>query len=94
MRKTHLTLALAAGLVPWIAASAVTIGDGPIVENHLDQAQIDNGAVTFDQLFAQGKLLFQAKFNMFDGQGRPGTTGGGAARVPLTLWNGENSSDR
>lgn len=82
MRKTHLTLALAAGLVPWIAASAVTIGDGPIVENHLDQAQIDSGAVTFDQLFAQGKLLFQAKFNMFDGQGRPGTTGGGAARVP------------
>ncbi len=82
MSVTRITLALAACLAPWTAASAVTIGDGPVIETHLDQAQIDNGAITFDQLFDQGRLLFQAKFNLFDGQGRPGTTGGGAARVP------------
>lgn len=82
MHKTRLALALAGCALPWIALSAATIGDGPTIETHLEQAAIDSGAVSFDQLFVQGKLLFQAKFNMFDGQGRPGTTGGGAARVP------------
>jgi hypothetical protein len=82
MRKTRLALAVAGCVLPWLALSAATIGDGPTVESHMSQAQIDAGSVSFDQIFAQGKLLFQAKFNMFDGQGRPGTTGGGAARVP------------
>lgn len=72
-----IALALLAG-----SATAATIGDGPVVENHMDQAAINAGSVSFDQLFAHGQLLFKAKFNLFDGQSRPGTTGGGAARVP------------
>ncbi|MFO1495362.1 MAG: di-heme oxidoredictase family protein [Lysobacterales bacterium] len=71
------TLALLAG-----SASAATIGDGPVVESHMDQAAINAGRVSFEQLFAHGQFLFKAKFNMFDGQSRPGTTGGGAARTP------------
>lgn len=62
--------------------SAATIGDGPVVASHMSQQQIDSGAIGFNQIFSHGQLLFQAKFNIFDGQSRPGTTGGGAARAP------------
>ena len=61
---------------------AQTIGEGPIVREHMDQSAIDSGSLSFDQIFDHGDLLFSAKFNKFDGQGRPGTTGTGAAREP------------
>jgi hypothetical protein len=48
----------------------------------MNQQQIDSAALSFDQVFDHGELLFRAKFNLFDGQSRPATTGGGAARVP------------
>ncbi|MCB1635536.1 MAG: hypothetical protein KDI51_13155 [Xanthomonadales bacterium] len=72
----------------WIAVAAVTasgavwgIGDGPVISEHLDQARIEAGDVSFDTLMAAGGKLFSAKFNQYDGQGRPATTGGGAPRV-------------
>ena len=57
------------------------IGDGPVLPGHVDQQRIDSGELTFQQIFDSGKLLFLAKFNAFDGQGRPGTRGDGVPRV-------------
>lgn len=64
--------------------SAQYIGDGPVVKEHMSQDDINGGGVVFDMLMSHGELLFTAKFNKFDGQGRPGATGTGAARVPGT----------
>ena len=63
-------------------AGLAAIGDGPAVEQHLRQADIDDGNIGFTELFRHGRRLFVAKFNHYDGQGRPATTGGGAARHP------------
>lgn len=73
-----LALAVAAGLT---AGSAAAGGDRAIIKAHVDQARVEGAHYSFDQLFAHGEELFVAKFNMFDGQGRPATTGGGAARA-------------
>jgi hypothetical protein len=56
--------------------------DSPAVAGHLEQADIVNGFVRFDDLFEIGRDLFVAKFNRCDGQGRPATTGTGEKRVP------------
>ena len=61
-------------------APAQQIGDGPIIQNHLSQAQIENNNLTFEQIMEAGEKLFTAKFNTYDGQSRPGTTGGGDPR--------------
>jgi hypothetical protein len=58
------------------------IGERPAVEQHLDQAKIDAGMVSLTRLREQGQLLFDARFNALDGQGRPGSTGTGADRDP------------
>lgn len=58
------------------------IGDGPIIRQHMDQEKIESGELDFWQVFDHGEKLFAAKFNKYDGQGRPGTTGTGAAREP------------
>ena len=65
-----------------VFAQAWAIGDGPVLTEHVDQAKAESGEYSFDELFAQGEKQFSAKFNKYDGQGRPGTTGGGAARTP------------
>lgn len=75
---THLAPALAAATI----ATPVAIGDGPVVTEHFDEAHIEAGHYSFDKLFAHGEHLFVAKFNRFDGQGRPAATGGGALRDP------------
>ena len=62
--------------------AAQTIGDGPVIEKHLDQGEIDRRQMSLDEILDAGRLLFQAKFNAYDGQGRPATTGGGDPRVP------------
>lgn len=72
-RKCALTLLL---------LSTLGFGDGPVVRQHVDQAKIDRGELTFQQIFDSGKFLFAAKFNTFDGQGRPATRGDGVQRVP------------
>jgi len=58
------------------------IGDVGAIPFHLDQSDIENGRVRFDELVDHGALLFTAVFNKFDGQGRPGSTGAGAVRIP------------
>ena len=60
------------------------LGEGPVVNVHLEQADIVAGDYSFPELFARGKLLFDARFNKLDGQGRPAATGNGAptARDP------------
>lgn len=63
------------------ARALAQLGESPAITHHLDQADIDSGLLTLDQLFQDGKQLFDARFNRFDGQGRPGTTGGGAPRA-------------
>lgn len=59
------------------------IGERPAIPFHMDQGEINQGRVPFKDLFAHGKLLFDARFNALDGRGRPGSTGGGAPRDPL-----------
>lgn len=65
-----------------LPANAQDIGDGPIIRQHLDQQDIDRRQLSLDEILKAGSTLFRAKFNSFDGQGRPGTTGGGDPRVP------------
>ena len=76
---------LAAGSLLFLFAGVTAgqkIGDVGAIPFHLDQSDIENGRVRFDELVDHGALLFSAVFNKFDGQGRPGSTGAGAARVP------------
>jgi hypothetical protein len=56
------------------------VGDAAVVPNSMEQGDINGGAHSFDDVVAHGERLFVAKFNTCDGQGRPETTGGGAAR--------------
>lgn len=70
-------------VVALLSASAFAqVGETPAVPNHLDQAAIERGEVSFARLFAAGRVLFDARFNRLDGQGRPGSTGSGAPRDP------------
>lgn len=72
--------ALAVGVA--FPASAQLVGERPVIESHVDQAQIESGALSLGDLFLAGQKLFNAKFNFLDGQGRPAATGGGAPRTP------------
>ena len=60
----------------------VAIGERPSVERHLDQADIESGEIRFRTLIRLGQELFDARFNVLDGQGRPASTGTGAPRSP------------
>jgi cytochrome c peroxidase len=59
--------------------------DAPIVPLSMEQADINSGALSFDEINDHGEALFIAKFNTCDGRGRPETTGGGAARAVPTV---------
>ena len=63
------------------STSARPVGDTPVIEDHLDQAAIEAGSVTVDELFDAGEALFTASFNTLDGAGRPESTGTGAPRA-------------
>ncbi len=80
----HLTsLALTAvGFTATASAEQTIIGERPVVPYHFDQQAIENGKYGLDELEAAGQLLFDARFNLLDGQGRPGSTGTGAPRAP------------
>lgn len=83
MRLTLSCLMLAGiALCFTVPAQAQRIGDGPVIEEHLDQKQIDRRQMSLDEILKAGGELFRAKFNSFDGQGRPGTTGTGDPRIP------------
>ncbi len=64
--------------------------DAPTVPLSLEQADINSGALSFDEIKDHGELLFVSKFNRCDGSGRPATTGGGDKRlVPIFSEEGE-----
>ncbi len=92
-------LASAFGGGPAMAADAkVCLGDlaadEPVVAQSMEQADINDGAVSFGDVVAHGEVLFAAKFNECDGRGRPLTTGGGDARaLPTVSEEGEPLSD-
>ncbi len=58
------------------------IGERPAVDRHINQTDVNAGRTNFRQLFNQGRLIFDARFNSLDGRGRPASTGTGAPRVP------------
>ncbi len=60
----------------------ILVGERPAVESHLDQAAIEAGRVSMLDVLRHGKLLFEARFNSLDGQGRPLSTGSGLPRGP------------
>ncbi len=57
--------------------------DRPALSQHIEQANIVDGSLSFDEVFAQGEALFDARFNLCDGQGRPATTGATVHREPV-----------
>ncbi len=52
----------------------------PALSRHIEQADILNGKLSFDEVLEHGEELFTVLFNICDGQGRPATTGGMVAR--------------
>ena len=72
-------LLLSSGLAD---AEQVVIGERPVIAKHLDQQAIETGKYNLDELTTAGQLLFEARFNLLDGQGRPESTGTGAPRAP------------
>jgi cytochrome c peroxidase len=73
---------LLAGPLPRTRGDDVVIGERPAIEHHVDQKDVDSGKIGLRELFKHGRLLFDAKFNRLDGQGRPGSTGAGVPRGP------------
>lgn len=64
------------------ATTVPLVGERPAILQHLEQEDIDAGAYSLQQLVAAGQALFDARFNLLDGQGRPLSTGTGAPRSP------------
>lgn len=64
------------------------IGDGPVIATHVSQEACESGALSLDRIVERGRELFMAKFNSFDGQGRPGATGNG---LPTRRATGNNA---
>jgi hypothetical protein len=56
--------------------------EGPAFTQHIEQADIVDGALNLEEVLAVGQALFDADFNTCDGRGRPATTGGGDKRDP------------
>lgn len=54
----------------------------PALSRHIEQADILDGSLSFDEILEHGEELFTVLFNVCDGQGRPATTGGTVAREP------------
>jgi hypothetical protein len=61
------------------------IGERPALEEHVSQAEIESGAISFERLLEIGEEIFAAPWNSLDGQGRPAATGAGTPtrRDPL-----------
>jgi len=54
----------------------------PALSRHIEQEDILNGRLSFEEVLDHGEELFTVLFNVCDGQGRPATTGGTVAREP------------
>lgn len=53
------------------------IGERPTLEEHINQADIENGSISFRKLLEIGEFIFAARWTKLDGQGRPAATGAG-----------------
>jgi hypothetical protein len=53
------------------------IGEWPALQEHVNQADIENGVIRFNQLLEIGESIFAARWTKLDGQGRPAATGSG-----------------
>ncbi|HET6201379.1 MAG TPA: di-heme oxidoredictase family protein [Planctomycetota bacterium] len=62
----------------------VQVGETPTISTHLIHSDIVDGTVLKKEALRLGRVLFEAKFNRLDGQGRPAATGNGVptARTP------------
>ena len=58
--------------------SSSRIGERPTLEQHINEADIENGAIKFKNLLDIGESIFAARWTKLDGQGRPAATGNGA----------------
>jgi hypothetical protein len=54
----------------------------PVFSEHIEQEDIAANKIPFEDALRIGEVLFVAKFNICDGQGRPATTGTGEGREP------------
>src|SRR5262245_32964474 len=72
--RIALLLTLGSIFVLTFALVGQQIGETPGVPHHMDQNDIENGQVSFDQIVEHGRTLFTAFFNRIDGQGRPAAT--------------------
>lgn len=61
-----------------VSAQEAQIGDRPALEKHVNQADIDNNKIKFDEVLRIGEIIFAARWTKPEGQGRPGATGNGA----------------
>jgi hypothetical protein len=70
----------------------VNLAEGPAIQAHVNQKEIDAGGWSLEALVRQGRELFTASFNTFDGAGRPEATGNGVptARPRVTVPNNFN----
>jgi Di-haem oxidoreductase, putative peroxidase len=84
MKRNLKTVLLTLGsiLVAGGVLLAQQIGDVPAVAIHMNEADIESGRVSFQEVIKHGEKLFNAVFNRLDGQGRPGTTAEGQPRSP------------
>ncbi len=62
-------------------AARAKIGDQPVIDDHFDQQDIEDGVFTLEAVLDHGEALFAANFNELDGAGRPETTGTGDPRM-------------
>jgi len=61
-----------------IAQSGATrVGERPVLEQHVNQADIESGGIKLKTLLEIGEEIFVARWNKLDGQGRPAATGSG-----------------
>jgi hypothetical protein len=54
-----------------------TVGERPTLSEHINEADIESGAIKFKKLLDIGEEIFAARWTKLDGQGRPGATGAG-----------------
>jgi hypothetical protein len=73
-----LTLFLTGNHVLFAQNPSSHIGERPALEEHINEADIENGSIKFKKLLEIGEDIFAARWTKLDGQGRPAATGNGS----------------
>jgi hypothetical protein len=81
------------------AQDPAKMGEQPILAQHLNQADIENGSYSLAKLLEAGEDIFAARWNLLDGACRPAATGNGtptkrdpAHNVPFLRTSGPDAS--